>query len=212
VSRSAATRDRLLREARTLFTERGFKRVSVREICRAARANIAAVNYHFGDKLGLYLEVVQEAIAVMRETSEESMRAPGGASPEERIRNYIRVYMRNIIGKGRDSWIHRIMNHEQQDPTPALDMVVEQAIRPRIIYLSRCVAELLGCDPSEDRVLLAVSSIQGQCLIHLHRAISERVIPRPKAELLDVEMLAEHIAEFSLAGLRAMAAPMPERA
>ena len=32
-----------------------------------------------GDKLGLYLEVVQQAIAVMRETSEESMRAPDDA-------------------------------------------------------------------------------------------------------------------------------------
>jgi TetR/AcrR family transcriptional regulator, regulator of cefoperazone and chloramphenicol sensitivity len=203
--RDLATRERLLREARLFFAERGFKRVAVREICRAAGANVAAVNYHFGDKLGLYLEVVQEAIAVMRETSEESMRMPDAASSEQRIRNYIRVYVRDIIGKGRDSWIHRIMSHEQHDPTPALDLVVKEAIRPRIVYLSRCVAELLGCDPTEDRVLLAVSSIHGQCLIHLHRAISERLIPRARAESFDAETLANHIAEFSLAGLRAMA-------
>jgi AcrR family transcriptional regulator len=200
-----ATRERLLREARLLFSERGFKRVAVREICRAARANVAAVNYHFGDKLGLYLEVVQEAIAVMRETSEESMRAADDASAEERIRNYIRVYVRNIVGRGRDSWIHRIMQHEQQDPTPALDIVVEQAIRPRIIYLCGCVAELLGCGPMEDRVLLAVASIQGQCLIYLHSAISARLIPGARGESFDIETLANHIAEFSLAGLRAMA-------
>src|SRR5262249_45494221 len=106
--RDEATRERLLREARLLFAERGVKRVAVREICQAAGANVAAVNYHFRDKLGLYLEVVKEAIAVMRETSEETMRAPGNASPEERIRNYIRVYVRNVIGKGRGSWIHRI--------------------------------------------------------------------------------------------------------
>jgi TetR/AcrR family transcriptional regulator, regulator of cefoperazone and chloramphenicol sensitivity len=201
-----ATRGRLLRAARTLFSERGFQRVAVREICRAAGANVAAVNYHFRDKLGLYTEVVKEAIAVMRETSEETMRAPSDASPKERIRNYIRVYVRNIIGKGRDSWIHRIMNHEQHDPTPALDLVVEQAIRPRIVYLSGCVAELLGCEPTEDRVLLAVASIHGQCLIHLRSAISDRIIPGTRAEYFDIDRLADHIAEFSLAGLRDMAA------
>ncbi len=193
--------------AARLFAERGFKKVTVRDICRAARANVAAVNYHFGDKLGLYREVLQEAIAVMRETSEESMRAADDASAEERIRNYIRVYVRNIVGRGRDSWIHRIMQHEQQDPTPALDMVVEQAIRPRIIYLCGCVAELLGCGPMEDRVLLAVASIQGQCLIYLHTAISARLIPGAKGESFDIETLANHIAEFSLAGLRGMALP-----
>ena len=203
--RDEATRERLLREARILFAERGFKRVAVREICRAAGANVAAVNYHFRDKLGLYTEVVREAIAVMRETSEATMQAPGDASPEDRIRTYIRVYVRNVIGKGRDSWIHRIMNHEQHDPTPALDMVVEQAIRPRIIYLCGVVAELLGCEPTEDRVLLAVASIHGQCLIYLRSAISTRIIPRAQAESFDIETLANHIAEFSLAGLRGMA-------
>jgi len=55
------TRDRVLKAAERLFAERGFKKVTVRDICRAARANVAAVNYHFGDKQGLYREVLQIA-------------------------------------------------------------------------------------------------------------------------------------------------------
>ncbi len=203
--RDEATRERLLRQARALFSERGFKRVAVREICRAARANVAAVNYHFGDKLGLYIEVVREAIDLMRETSEATMRAPEDASAEERIRTYIRVFVRNIIGKDRDSWIHRLMNREMEDPTPALDLVVEQAIRPRMVYLMGVVAELLGCDPEDDRVLRAVSSIQGQCLIHLRSPVVARMVFGPRVDAVDTEALVDHIAEFSLAGLRAMA-------
>jgi AcrR family transcriptional regulator len=202
--RDEATRERLLREARTLFAERGFKRVAVREICRAAGANVAAVNYHFRDKLGLYIEVVKEAIAVLRETSEETMRVPSGASPEERIRNYIRVWVRNVIGKGRDSWIHRIMQHEQHDPTPALDMVIDQGIKPRVVYLCGVVAELLGCAPTEDRVLLAVASIHGQCLIHLRSPVADRIVPGARSEPFDIDALADHITEFSLGGLQAM--------
>ena len=207
MSRDEATRERLLREARFLFAERGFKRVAVREICRAAGANVAAVNYHFRDKLGLYIEVVKEAIAVLRETSEETMRVPSGASPEERIRTYIQVWVRNVIEKGRDSWIHRIMQHEQHDPTPALDMVIDQGIKPRVVYLCRAVAEMLGREPTDDQVLLAVASIHGQCLIHLRSPVAARIFPRARSEPFDAEAVANHITEFSLAGLRAMAVP-----
>ena len=56
------TRERLLQVAKQLFADRGFRNVTVREICRDAHANVAAVNYHFGDKLGLYRAVLQSAI------------------------------------------------------------------------------------------------------------------------------------------------------
>ena len=45
--------------AARLFADRGFAPVTVRDICRRARANVAAVNYHFGGKHGLYTAVMQ---------------------------------------------------------------------------------------------------------------------------------------------------------
>src|SRR6516225_8210096 len=66
--RDRETRERVLKAAAQLFADRGFKKVTVRDICRAARANVAAVNYHFGDKGGLYREVLQLAIETMRAT------------------------------------------------------------------------------------------------------------------------------------------------
>src|SRR5207247_1703079 len=67
--RDRETRERLLRTAARLFADRGFKKVTVRDICRTARANVAAVNYHFGDKLGLYREVLQLAAEALRSTT-----------------------------------------------------------------------------------------------------------------------------------------------
>ena len=46
-----------------VFASRGFRDATIREICQAAGANIAAVNYHFGDKEALYLEVIRHAHA-----------------------------------------------------------------------------------------------------------------------------------------------------
>jgi TetR/AcrR family transcriptional regulator, regulator of cefoperazone and chloramphenicol sensitivity len=204
-----ATRSRLLQTARRLFPERGYQGVGVREICRGAGANIAAVNYHFGGKLGLYTEVVQAAIDVLRETNEAAMQAPPGAPGDERLRTFLRVFLRNLIGKGRGSWIHKLMSRELDDPTPALNLVVEQAIRPRLEYLSAVAAELIGCDPADQRVWHTVASIQGQCLIYLRNPIGTRLASMWPATPLEIDAVADHIAEFSLAGIRAIAQTRP---
>ena len=67
--RERETRQRLIESATRLFAERGFAKVTVREICKAARANVAAVNYHFGGKNGLYQEIVHARKAPKRHAS-----------------------------------------------------------------------------------------------------------------------------------------------
>ncbi|GAA3719916.1 TetR/AcrR family transcriptional regulator [Nonomuraea antimicrobica] len=54
-----ATRERILRAARTLFGEQGYERVTVRMIAAAAEANIALVGRYFGSKAGLFGAVLQ---------------------------------------------------------------------------------------------------------------------------------------------------------
>src|SRR5690606_21217182 len=56
-----ATRQQLLEAAGQVFAEHGHAKATSKEICERARANIAAVNYHFGGKDGLYAAVLEEA-------------------------------------------------------------------------------------------------------------------------------------------------------
>ena len=94
-ARTAAARRRA-----QLFADRGFKKVTVRDICRAARANVAAVNYHFGDKLGLYREVLQRAIDRMRATNDAAREAGRARRPEEQLRRYIGIFVQRLLGRG----------------------------------------------------------------------------------------------------------------
>lgn len=201
------TRRRLLDRASELFAERGFDAVTVREICRAANANIAAVNYHFGDKLGLYGEVVEVAIAAMRETGVAAMQAAEGARAEERLRAYVRVFLERLTSRDRQSWIHRLMSRELEAPTPALDRVVEEVLRPRLAYLAAIVADLMKCRANDARVGRAVASIQGQCLLYGNHAVVTRLAPHWQPTPERIAELADHIARFSLAGIRALAGP-----
>jgi TetR/AcrR family transcriptional regulator, regulator of cefoperazone and chloramphenicol sensitivity len=200
-----ATRERVLAAAIDLFAEHGFEGVTVREICQRASANIAAVNYHFRDKLGLYLAVLGTAIDHMRDVSDLTKRVAANASAEDRFRHYVRTYLQALTrSDGPASWIHRLMRHETTNPTPAAPMIFDLAIRPRLEYLSDVVAELIGCPASDPRVTRCVISTQAQCLIYrpdpFHAAVAAKwpVIPGP------MDAITDHIIDFSLAGIRAV--------
>lgn len=199
-----ATRRRVLQAAAELFALRGFKRVTVREICRRARANVAAVNYHFRSKLGLYREVVQMGIAAMQQMTAAAQRAGSGRTPQEKFGAYLHIYLAHLAGKGGDTWLHRFMARELADPTPALDAIVDQAIRPRLAYLADVVAELLELPDRDPRVQRCVASVQAQCLLALPHPIGDRIRRQFERTSLDIEQLADHICAFSLAGIQAV--------
>jgi AcrR family transcriptional regulator len=202
-SRDTETRDRLLQAGERLFADRGFRKVTVRDICRAARANVAAVNYHFGDKLGLYREVLQVAIDAMRGTNDEARKAGAGQAPEEQLRRYIAIFVRRVLTPGNDT-VHKLLNREMTDPTPALDTLVEQGVRPRVEYLSGLIADIIGCAPTDQRVLRCVASVQSQTLSYLPNPIAARLGFANKPTAANLRDIASHITEFSLAGIHAV--------
>jgi AcrR family transcriptional regulator len=202
--RDRETRERILRVAAQQFADRGFKKVTVRDICKAARANVAAVNYHFGDKSGLYREVLQRAIEIVRSTSEAARAAGEGRPADERLRRYIHVSLCRVVTNGHANWISRLIHREMADPTPAFDTLIDQGIRPRIDDLSGIVAELLGCDVNDERVARCVVSIHSQWVLFVPNPIASRLRSKLQVRNDSPDRVAEHIADFSLAGIRAV--------
>src|ERR1700756_4483375 len=91
-----------------------------------------------------------------------------------------------------------------EDPPPALDEVVEQGVRPRVVYLSEIVADIIGCDASDPRVLPCAASIQAQAVSYMPNPIAERLGLRFDPTPANIDAVAQHIAQFSLAGVRAI--------
>lgn len=198
------TRERLLLEGLRLFADQGFRKVTVRDICRAAGANVAAVNYHFGDKMGLYREVLQQAIDGMIRINETARAEGQGQRPEEKLRRFLTIFLTQLA-RPEFAVYQRLVQRELQDPTEVLDAVAHQGIKPRIEYLAGVVAEIIDGDPGDERVLRCVGSINAQALIYLPNPIATRLGYEFKGTSEQIEEVVEHIVAFSIAGVRAVA-------
>ncbi len=195
------TRQRLLDAAGEVFAEKGFRCATVREICSRAGANVAAVNYHFGDKDSLYIAVLKYAHRRAVEKFPPALGLPKSAAAEERLEAFIRSFLYRILDEGRPSWHGKLMIRELADPTAALDSLVEESIRPTYETLTGIVGEILGKAASTD-IRYFTNSIVGQCVFYCHTApVLERLAPG-KIKSSEIDRLAEHIAQFSLCALR----------
>jgi AcrR family transcriptional regulator len=199
---SDRTRERLIDAAGEMFAELGFHHTTVRQICNRAGANIAAVNYHFRDKTGLYTEVVRQS---MRAAKLDAVRAAfdQSAPPEEILRAVIKTRLESLRGLDLGDWHFRIFAHELAKPTPAMNVVVNEAIRPLYLRMCKLLAVILELPPDHQTTRLCANSIIGQILFYAFAApVISRLGPAIKMTQPQVDQIANHIAEFSLAYLR----------
>lgn len=202
--RAAATRARLLEAAGEVFAAEGFRNATIQAICQRAGANIAAVNYHFGDKERLYTAVIAYADQCALEHQPVAPPKAQEGAPEERLQRQIRSFLSRLFDRGRPAWHAKLMAREMVDPTAALDQLVNERMRANHQQLAKIVRELIGPGVKADAVRLSVMSIIGQCVFYRHSA---PVVARLYPDLIleeEVERIAAHITRFSLAALHGM--------
>jgi AcrR family transcriptional regulator len=67
IQEGSEARNRILDAAEKLFADQGFEAVSLRQITTQAEVNLAAVNYYFGSKEGLIIEVLARVVGPINE-------------------------------------------------------------------------------------------------------------------------------------------------
>jgi AcrR family transcriptional regulator len=196
------TRDKLIEAAGHVFAERGYNDATIREICRRAGANVAAVNYTFGDKMGLYTEVLRYSVraaktAVMNAALDTSL------SAEETIRGVIRARLMSLCRETRPDWHIRLVMHEFSHPTPAMARVVDEGMRPIYDRMRKAVGEIIGLPSDHETTRLSVNSIVGQILFYTFSwPVLSHLQPELKLTPEQLDRIADHIADFSLSYLK----------
>ena len=202
------TKERLLSAAARLFAERGFHATSVREIAERAHTNIASGNYHYGSKKALYLEVLREQFRNIR----SELRRSGGAPPPAELsrlshRELLKVFHLRVLTMlkltlGPPPGVHgALMQREMCDPSEALPVIVAEFIVPMTTEMGEILAHLYpGLGRSD--IERCVYSLVGQAMFY--RFTMPALLHMQKRDQYPRELaseLADHIAEFSLAGV-----------
>ena len=197
------TRAKLIEAALEVFGERGYHHATIQQIVRRAGTNVAAVNYHFGDKAQFYGEVVSHALNLDQAAERMDL---GAEPPEEQLRTFVVWFVHNIVGMHKPaSSLEKIHIQEMVNPSPILDTLVETFIRPNHIKLRAIVAALLPDDATEQDIRHHCFSVIGQCLHYkFARPVMDRLYDDIEFTEDYVNVLAEHITHVSLAGMRAV--------
>ena len=200
-----ATEARILESAGHVFSETGFQAAKVRDICARAGVNLAAVNYHFGDKLGLYNEVLRYGACAAGDAAKFNPVLPG-RTPEAKLRAFVHGLLQQIYGEDRPAWPVRVLTHELAEPTPAFEGLVDQIMRPRHDAIRALVAGVIGRPADDRQTRLCAQSIMGQIFSYAHgREVLKRLWPELQFTPETLDEIAGHIASFSYAALKTLA-------
>ena len=197
------TRVRLLESATRVFAEKGYRGATIAEICEDAGANIAAVNYHFGDKQHLYSAVWRAGLDLAGERYPLNGGLNGGASPRERLGAFIAAMLRRTLDAGPTAALGRLLVLEMVEPTSVLDEMMDVFIQPTARYLDEILRAIVPEANTEKRLRLCRLSVVSQCVfLNFTRSVRERIMGRPELSDDEIEELARHMTRFSMAGLR----------
>jgi AcrR family transcriptional regulator len=100
----------LLRSARELFLKHGFADVSTRRIAAAAGTTSAMIHYYFGDKLGLYRAMLDEAIEPLVQHLQRLEHTRAAEPPD--LEALMTAHMRMLAS---NPWLPRLIVHEVID-------------------------------------------------------------------------------------------------
>jgi len=203
-TKSGKTRERLLTAASRIFAEQGFQESTIADICERAETNIASVNYHFGDKESLYLEAWRYAF----NQELDNHPSDGGIAEDAPVEQRLAGRIRSLIARVADdnSYSFAIINKEMAQPTRLLADILEKEINPQRLQMLALLKDCLGQAATEQRIHYCHTSIMGQCfqLLRLKHMQSTQNFPHYPSDLSDNKAFADHVVQFSLAGIQAI--------
>lgn len=172
-SRGEQTRARLLQAALRSFGREGYDAVSIRQIAERADANIAAINYHFGGKHGLYEAVANQIAQEVRghltmlverteaqlDTADADQKAYRAIGAE-----LLRGVLDHILRTGGRPEVLRFILEEQIRPGTGFDIIYQNGMGRLHRLVGRLVAGIEGGDADDPAVIIKSHAIIGQCL------------------------------------------------
>jgi len=211
-ARSLRTRTRLIEVAGRVFAEQGFDAASGQQICRRAGVHTAAIVYHFGGMARLYGAVLEHARARLVSTEALAAAVAAQPDPQRQLEAFLGLIVRALLSPTSRSWVGKLFSRELLSSTPMPARRRDQGLAARAQLLKSIVAALTGRRSDDALVARACISIIAPCplLLLVNRRKFLRAFPGFSLTPQSAPLLTQHLLQFALAGLAAVAAQAPQ--
>jgi AcrR family transcriptional regulator len=203
----AQTKQQLLEVAGRVFAERGYVDATSKEICELANANIAAVNYHFGGKDGLYSAVLEEAHSRLVSIDIVTEITQSKGTGADKLRLLLRKIVGEVVKRDPGAWELRVLSRELLAHTSLVDGMMRNQVVPKARLVTGMLGDILGVPATHPAVSRSMVNIMGPCLFLLitNPEWQKRIFP---TLLVDTDALVDHMVAYALGGLQAIAAEL----
>jgi AcrR family transcriptional regulator len=193
-------RNRLLDVAEKLFSERGFADTSVRDLTAEANCNVAAINYHFGGKDKLYIEMFRrhmEMVFAKHKVNIEKIMSSANPTLEKLLETIAETTLEALSEADARIPMLKLMVRETLNPQLKEELVSLDILKD---FLSQICEALMRLLPglTQQRAMLCVYAFEGMVMhpMLFHDYYSEIFFAVP------VDELVKHVARFTAAGVR----------
>lgn len=195
------TRENILEAAGELIAEKGFAQTTNKEIAKKAGVDLAAINYHFGGRDGLYLAVLTLAHHHYLDGDQLAELAASERSSEEKLGVFLETFLTKLSNP--DDWHGRVFARELLAPSVQLGDFVNTEGAKKIQAVRRIVGEAAGLAEDDPRLLPCMLSVVAPCMMLM---VAGNRMPGPVHEIvaMQAKALTSHFTLFSLAGLKAI--------
>jgi AcrR family transcriptional regulator len=206
IHKDVNSRSKILAVAEKLFAEKGFASTSIRDITTQAGCNLAAVNYHFGGKDNLYLEVFRHHMEILRDQRIAGIQEVLDSNPQELtleilIRAFARAFWKPLMNDTDSRLIMQLLTREMLDLHLPKGMFLRETIIPVKTALKNALLQI--CPELEEyQAELCIHSIIGQLVHVMHSRKMFEGVENANLPYLNLNIALDHIATFSAAGIR----------
>lgn len=199
------TREKILAAASDVFAAKGFEKTTVRDICSRADVNVAAINYHFGDKQNLYYQVLSLWMEEYVEKTGLRESIDAQESPKDKLKQYLRAELSYMCRANDPEGIQ--LNQARQilqeltseDHNPDV-FTCHKEVEEKVLF--PVIQELIGnCEDME------VVSHAAMCATSLTIHYFLRALDDPQFAIQteeDLDYTADYLTSFAVGGLKAI--------
>lgn len=195
------TKTKILEAAGQLIAQLGWAQTSNKEIVKLAEVDLAAINYHFGGRDGLYQAVLSEAHAHYLNEQELQAIADLQCDPEEKLGIFFETLVVKLVEH--DVWHGKVFIREIFSPSAHLLNFFETEGMRKFQIIRRIMSQITSLDENDPTLLPCIFSVVAPCLMLIMTSLA---VPGPLQSMryIPAKQLAQHFKTFSLAGLKAV--------